>query len=152
MIREFQKCDGVLVLSWFDNEHDFKLWTADRFDKFPITAEDMEDCYAKEGVRAYSFACENNTSGHFTIRFIDESTVRLAMIAVDNTVRGKGMGRKMLTEAFEMVKSMGAEKVSICVFDENTAAVECYEKLGLKYTGKYEICSLGKYREMEKDL
>lgn len=152
MIAPFIKEHGSRVLSWINSKAAFDLWSAGRFDSFPINQHSLQEYYEKEGYGAYSFFEDGELKGHFASRWIDDSTVRLAFIVVDNTQRGKGLGSKMLTEAFSFIKDMGAENVSICVFDENAGAVNCYKKLGLEYTGEYTALSLGKYKEMKKTL
>lgn len=152
VILKYRASDAKTVLSWFDKKKDFMLWAADRFEKYPISPKDLNEYYEKESVKAYTFTYMGKQAGHFTMRFLNENTVRFALIVVDKNIRGCGIGQKMLTQAFALAKKMGAKYVSICVFDENEGAVNCYKKLGMEYTGKYEMYSLGKYREMKKEL
>ncbi len=153
MIKPFVKEHGSRVLSWLDTKAAFDLWSAGRFDSFPLKKDSLWEYYASEGYDAYSFFDQGELRGHFAKKRIDSLTVRLAFIVVDNTQRGKGLGSKMLKEAFGFIKDMGAENVSICVFDENAGAVNCYKKLGLDYTGENILVpNLGEYREMKKIL
>lgn len=152
VILKYRSSDAKTLLSWFDKKKDFMLWATDRFEKYPITPQDLNEYYEKRNVKAYTFTYMGKQAGHFTMRFLSENTVRFALIAVDKNIRGCGIGQKMLKQAFKLAKEMGAKYASICVFDENENAVNCYKKLGMEYTGKYEMHSLGKYREMKKEL
>ena len=45
--RKYQKEDAKEILSWIKTERDFRLWSADRYDKYPIKAEDINTNYEK---------------------------------------------------------------------------------------------------------
>ena len=77
-----------------------------------------DDCGSRIGFFRYSL----NT---------DSSEGFLASVIVDDKLRGKGYGREMiqlaLRYAFEIT---GAESVQLNVFNENTEAKRCYERIG----------------------
>ncbi len=151
-IRRYEKKDGKKVLSWFDSREEFELWEADRFKRFPINDDELNSYYEKEGIEAYSFIFEGELRGHFAVKPLNEKTARFFLIVLDKTLRGKGLGKRMLTLAMDFVKQRGCDEVSICVFDENEGAVNCYKALGFEYSGEEERKSKGIYREMVKEL
>ena len=151
-IRKYEKNDASKVLSWFDTKEEFELWEAERFKKYPITARELNAYYEKENVDAYTFIFEGALAGHFAIKFLNKKIARLFLIVLDKSIRGKGLGKKMVVEGMKLAKSMGAEEVSICVFDQNEGAVGCYKSLGFEYSGYEEEYAIGKYREMKKSV
>ena len=34
-LRKYKEEDANEIIKWIDNEKDFRLWTADRYDKYP---------------------------------------------------------------------------------------------------------------------
>ena len=82
------------------------MWSADRYDKYPITPDDMNayyDKYASSGqIWGMTAFDDNGIVGHLTMRFpnmgsLDE--VRLGFVIIDDLKRGKGYGKEMLSLA-----------------------------------------------------
>lgn len=139
-LRPYKACDANTITKWVKSEYAFRQWSADRYDHYPITAEDMNLYYDKDkntdrifGMTAFD---ETGVVGHFTMRYPhdkDHSEVRLGFVIVDDEKRGRGLGKEMLLlavwYAFEFLK---AEKVSLGVFENNTAAIRCYQSCGFR--------------------
>ena len=142
-LRPYKPCDAEKILSWCRDELDFRRWTSDRYDKYPITAEDMNhkyiqlngDCAEEDNFYPMTAFDENGPVGHFIMRYTDEakSVLRLGFVIVDSSRRGKGYGKEMirlaLRAAFDVFR---AEKVTIGAFDSNPAAFSCYRAAGFK--------------------
>lgn len=129
----------------------FRFWCADRFESYPITADDLNDQYENSpgSEDVYHFTAYNETGivGHINIRFPEPgnlNTVRFGYVIIDDTKRGQGLGKEMISLAlkysFEIMK---AERVTIGVFAENAAALNCYLSAGFKDTGIAEKFSFG---------
>ena len=98
----------------------------------------MYDECGKTGAFFPMTAVEEDIVGHLILRYTDEKheTVRFGFVIVDNAVRGSGRGRKMLELAKEYaVKVLNARKLTLGVFDVNTAALRCYKSVGFTETG-----------------
>ena len=73
--------------------------------------------------------------GHLIMRFTDEEkkVLRFGFVIVDDSKRGKGYGKEMLSLAlkysFEILK---VEKVTLGVFENNLPAYYCYKSVGFK--------------------
>ena len=83
------------------------------------------------------------------LRFNNEerTVVRLGFIIVDDTKRGKGYGKKMVQLATKYAfEFLGAEKVTLGVFDNNPSAYHCYKAAGFRETG--EIFNIPLFGEM----
>ena len=48
-LRPYKENDAKIIVSWIKDELAFRLWSADRYDHYPITAEDMNHHYAETG-------------------------------------------------------------------------------------------------------
>ncbi len=139
-LRPYKACDAEVITKWLKDEYAFRQWSADRYDKYPITPDDMNAYYDRDkdsgriwGMTAFD---ETGVAGHFTMRFPDEknlSEIRLGFVIVDSQRRGKGYGKEMLSLAirygFEILR---ADKISLGVFENNRAAIRCYEACGFQ--------------------
>lgn len=64
----------------------------------------------------------------------ESKSVYIWNIALDENMRGKGIGRKVLELALARIKNSGFTKVGLNVFSVNTPAIRLYESLGFKPT------------------
>lgn len=137
-LRPYKACDAEIITAWLKSEYAFRQWSADRYDNYPICADDMNMYYDKERNNANLFAMtafdETGPVGHFTMRYpqaenLDE--VRLGFVIVDDKKRGMGYGKEMVAlavqYAFDFLK---VKKVSLGVFENNQTALHCYRACG----------------------
>ena len=141
ILREFTKEDADIVRTWLETEEDLYRWSADRFNKFPLSGEDIMQNYGpqKESGRFIPLTMvdeDGNVSGHFIIRYPkddDDSTVRFGFVIVDPSIRGKGLGKEMLRLGIEYCKTIpGVKRIDLGVFENNPVARRCYESVGFK--------------------
>lgn len=139
-LRPYKARDAQAITQWSKDEYAFRQWSADRYEKYPVTPEDMNLYYDRDrnndriwGMTAFD---ETGIVGHFTMRFPDDHScdeIRLGFVIVDDKRRGKGYGKEMLSlairYAFEFVK---VKKISLGVFENNKAAIKCYESCGFE--------------------
>ena len=139
-LRPYKACDAEVITKWLKDEYAFLQWSADRYEKYPITPGDMNAYYDrdKDSGRIWGMTAFDGSEvvGHFTMRFPHEdnlSEIRLGFVIVDSQRRGKGYGRKMVSlavrYAFDFV---GVDKISLGVFENNRTAIRCYEACGFK--------------------
>lgn len=142
-LRTYKPIDADTILTWCKDERSFRKWTSDRYDSYPITADDINrkyvdfngDCAEPDNFYPMTAFDESGVVGHFIMRFTDEkkSVLRLGFVIVDDSKRGKGYGKGMillaLKYAFEIMK---ADKVTIGVFENNAPAYHCYQSAGFK--------------------
>lgn len=154
-LRPYKACDAETILSWCKDEESFRRWTSDRYDSFPITAEDMNkkyidnngDCPDPDNFYPMTAFDESGIVGSIILRYnnAERTIVRLGFIIVDDTKRGKGYGKKMVQMATKYAfEFLDAEKVTLGVFDNNLSAYHCYKAAGFKETGEnFNIPLLG---------
>ena len=142
-LRPYKPCDAQVILGWCKDEVTFRRWTSDRYDAYPITAEDMNkkyidcngDCLEPDNFFPMTAFDESGVVGHLIMRFTDEekSVLRFGFVILNDAIRGKGYGKEMirlaLKYAFEILR---VEKVTIGVFENNPAAYHCYKAVGFQ--------------------
>lgn len=166
-LRPYKPCDAETILGWCKDEQSFRKWTSDRYESYPITAEDMNrkyienngDCPESDNFYPMTAFDESGIVGSLILRFNNKerTIVRLGFIIVDDTKRGKGYGKKMVQLATKYAfEFLGAEEVTLGVFDNNPSAQYCYKAAGFQETGeKFDIPLFGEIwtvieLEMEK--
>ena len=138
-LRPYKKCDAKYIVSWLKDEVQFRKWCADRFEQYPISAEDMNNHYAQfedtDELFPMTAFDEDGVVGHLFMWFRDDKKkiVRFGYVVVDDTKRGKGLGKELLKlaiqYAFEILK---VEKITLGVFENNTFAHRCYQSVGFR--------------------
>lgn len=138
-LRPYKNCDAKYIVSWIKDEVSFRKWCADRFESYPIYAEDINNQYMSLAETDTFFQMtafdESGAVGHLILRFTDEekTILRFGFVIVDDTKRGKGYGKEMLSlalkYAFEILK---VEKVTLGVFENNIKAYYCYKAVGFE--------------------
>lgn len=146
-LRPYKKQDAETIVSWIGDERMFRLWSGDRYNKYPISAEDMNRFYmeCEEQGDFYEMTALDETGivGHFTLRSVEENPY-LCFVIIDPKKRGIGFGKEMLSLAlrysFEILR---VTKVSLNVFENNESAYYCYKALGFKEAEeKTESCQI----------
>ena len=152
-LRQYKPCDADNIVSWIKDEDALRKWSSDRFGDYPISAEDINNKYlenngdCKESDNFYPITAfdESGVVGHLILRYTDEEkkVIRFGFVIVDDSKRGKGYGKKMLTLAIKYAFDIfGAEKVTLGVFDNNGSAYYCYKAAGFVETGDETFCEL----------
>ena len=152
-LRPYKRSDATYICSWLKDEYSFHQWCADRYETFPLTAQQLNSQYDSfidyDWFYPWTAFDETGVVGHLTMRYLDEEkqNVRLGFVIVDDEKRGKGYGKEMmqlaLKYAFELLK---AKKVSLGVFENNPSAYQCYKAVGfheISEKGFYDISILG---------
>lgn len=136
-LRPYKNCDAQYITKWIKDEVVFHKWCADRYDSYPISAEDMNSYYAQflESDNFYPMTAfdESGVVGHMIMRFTDnkKTTIRFGFVIVDDSKREMGYGKEMLSLAikysFEILK---VKKITLGVFENNEPAYYCYKSVG----------------------
>lgn len=140
-LRPYKKCDAKYITSWINDEYSFRQWSADRFDTYPLTADKLNAYYDEYGNNDSYFEMtafnESGVVGHLIMRFPNENkdTLRFGFVIVDDSKRGMGYGKEMLSLAlkysFDILK---VSRVTLGVFENNPPAYHCYKSVGFRET------------------
>lgn len=136
-LRPYQPSDAAVITSWPKNEYLMRQWCADRYDRYPVTPEDMNTYHERnidgQHSRALTMTDCDDIVGYITLRTpADKPTEqRLGFVIVDDSKRGRGLGKALVSMAIKYAyEELGATKVSLGVFENNPSAIHCYEAAG----------------------
>ena len=138
-LRPFCLDDAEIILSWCKDKHSFRLWSADRYENFPVRPEDMMRQYEGDDKYTLTAIAGENVVGHILLRYPtdDKSIMRLGFIIVDDTKRGRGYGKQMIRLAIEYARrELGTSRITLGVFCDNLSALECYKSVGFRITSE----------------
>ena len=144
-LRPYRSDDAEKIVSWLTSEHAFALWSAGRYDAYPLTAENMNSRMKRDETgKVIALTMTDfgrSVVGHLLMRFFDErkEDLRFFSIIVDSALRGRGLGTTLLqlAEAFAL-DTLNAKRITISVFAENAPALACYDRLGYRLIGEDE--------------
>lgn len=146
-LRAYRKEDAAVICKWIRAEEELYRWSADRFNKFPLFENDIENNYLPqlEGGRFFPITAVDDNGiavGHFIIRYPrddDDSTVRFGFVIIDPGIRGKGYGKEMLRQGILYVMdNLKANRIDLGVFENNERAKKCYEAVGFREYNRRE--------------
>ncbi|MDE6413086.1 MAG: GNAT family N-acetyltransferase [Eubacterium sp.] len=140
-LRKYKTDDARFIVKWLKSEYAFRQWSADRYERYPITADDMNNYYSQYNDEMYILTAVDNNEiiGHLTIRFIDDKKkiARLGFVIVDDSKRGKGYGKQLVSSALNYAfDELKADKVTLGVFENNKPAINCYLSCGFEIVAR----------------
>ncbi len=143
ILRPYKPCDAVKIVSWCRDEDTFLRWGGAHIGDYPLTADVLDEKYQRDNggcVEADNFypftaAEDGKPVGSFILRYLhgDPKVLRIGWVIVDETLRGRGYGKSMLSLALRLgFEIMDARVVTIGVYEENIPARRCYEAAGFR--------------------
>ena len=139
ILRPYQPSDAAVITSWLKREYLMRQWCADRYERYPVTPEDMNAYHERyidgQRSRALTMTDGDDIVGYITLRIpADDSTEqRLGFVIVDDSKRGCGLGKALVSMAVKYAfETLEATKVSLGVFENNPSAIHCYESAGFR--------------------
>lgn len=145
-LEYFDREDFQQLIEWMNSEHLITNWAGSLF-KYPLT-EDSLDWYIEDTnnikssdsfiYKAVSTAT-GKTVGHISLGSISDKnkSARISRVLVGNTAeRGKGVCTGMIKAILKIgFEDLQLHRISLGVYDFNTAAIRCYEKCGFVKEG-----------------
>ncbi len=135
-IRPYKKIDLEIIRTWITDEISHMKWSGNSI-PFNFTAKLLEEKLVEAGEQGDESAFvatdnEGNLEGFFRMEIEHEKNAGFfRYIVVDGEKRGKGLGYQMLSLAVKYAFEVaGLKEVRLIVFDDNKAAIACYEKVG----------------------
>ena len=139
ILRKFIEADADEIVKWIKNERELRLWSADRYNNYPITSFDINknyiECQKNSNFYPLTLVDKNNIIGHLIIRNTnnDLTDFRLGFIIINPSYRKKGYGRRLIIETMNYAKKeYKAKKFNLGVFIDNDKALNCYKSVGFK--------------------
>ena len=113
VLDDFSEIIGILIIFTYKTSHKFRL-------KSPrLIIVDILD--------------------HFVLCDIGKDDFYIAEVAIDESLRGQGMGRKVLLDSINYAKRKGYKRVILDADFRNTGAKALYEKMGFKEFNKKRV-------------
>ncbi len=76
---------------------------------------------------------------HFVLCDIEERDLYLAEVAIDESQRGKGLGRQVVNDVIDYARSKGYDRIILDADLRNESAKKLYESIGFKQFNKKRI-------------
>lgn len=140
-LRPYKKCDAARIVTWIKDEWSMHQWCGRGFSAFPLTPDDLNARYEgwafDDSVYPMTAYDETGPVGHLYLAFKDEAktVLRFCCVIVDGEQRGKGYGTAMLRLALRYAFDfLGAERVTLGVYENNPSACRFYRALGFTDT------------------
>ena len=142
-LRPYEPSDAETIITWITDESTLRSWSADRYDHFPITADNInahyDDLSAERGdVHPLTAVIGQSIAGHMVLApaQYEPGAIRFMYVIVDDKRRGTGVGRRMLSLAVRYAfDELNAMKITLGVFENNPAAYRCYSSVGFRDLG-----------------
>lgn len=144
-LRPYQPSDAAVITSWLKSEYLMRQWCADRYERYPVTPEDMNAYHARhidgQRSRALTMTDGDEIVGYITLRVPADNPAeqRLGFVIIDDSKRGCGLGKALVSMAIKYAyEELGTTKVSLGVFENNPSAIHCYEAAGFHQVSRPE--------------
>ena len=149
-LRDFNENDASVIAGWLRSEEELYKWSADRFNKYPLSGKDINENYAPQletgrFIPLTAVDGSGEVAGHFIIRYPrddDDSSVRFGFVIINPKLRGKGYGKELLRLGIGYVKEhLTATRIDLGVFENNEDARHCYEAVGFSEYAR-RVCEM----------
>lgn len=94
---------------------------------------DPETSILKHGGHIYMACVGEETVGCVALESAGERVYELCKMAVKPTLRGRGVGRRLLEYAIEQARALGAESLSLGSSTKLPNAIHLYESVGFRH-------------------
>ena len=132
-LAPFKEEDFNRLISWTDSEELLFQFAGTIF-TYPLTAEQLETYLQDNNRVAFKVidTTSNEVIGHAEIYKTENNTAKICRVLIGNkTLRGKGLGQELIHELVSFsINSLQMKSIELNVYDWNTAAIRCYEKVG----------------------
>lgn len=130
-LRTFTPADFVRLKSWIDSEAMLQQFAGPIF-RYPLTNKQLHTYIEKPNRHAFAVMYQSRNIGHAEITLLENNTARLCRILIGETGdRGKGLGEQIIQALVDLCwNTFDAEEIELNVYEWNTAAIRCYEKVG----------------------
>lgn len=132
-LEPFKQEDFKRLISWIDSE-ELLVQFAGAIFTYPLTEEQLESYLEDRNRFAFKVidASSGNVIGHAEIYQTENHTAKICRVLIgDQSLRGKGFGQELIRELVSFsIQQLQIPSVELNVYDWNTGAIRCYEKVG----------------------
>ena len=130
-LRKFQLADMPSFLAAIHDAKTLMQFAGPAY-VFPLTAEQVLVDLQADDVRVFSMVTdEDEVVGHAQMQVLSDSVLLRRIVIWKASWRGQGWGRQMVQQLLDVAFTMPeVQQVRLNVFDWNTPAIRCYQRLG----------------------
>ena len=117
-LRPYKSADANIITTWLKSEYLMRQWCADRYERYPVTPDDMNS-YHQQYIDGHNSIALTMVDGEEIVGYItlrtpadDLSEQRLGFVIVDDSKRGKGLGK--LLSAWRLIMHSANSKPQKC--------------------------------------
>ncbi|OJE02740.1 aminoglycoside adenylyltransferase [Bacillus cereus] len=139
-LESFKKSDFKRLINWINSEEFLIQWSGNAF-TFPLDEQQLEKYIESANTLAFKVVDEetSNVIVHISLGKIDNinKSARIGKVLVGNTkMRGRSIGKHMMKAVLHIAfDELKLHRVTLGVYDFNTSAISCYEKIGFVKEG-----------------
>ncbi|MED3121107.1 GNAT family protein [Bacillus thuringiensis] len=139
-LESFKKSDFKQLINWINSEEFLIQWSGNAF-TFPLDEQQLEKYIESANTLAFKVVDEvtSDVIGHISLGQIDNinKSARIGKVLVGNTkMRGRSIGKHMMKAVLHIAfDELKLHRVTLGVYDFNTSAISCYEKIGFVKEG-----------------
>ncbi|MCC7358167.1 MAG: GNAT family N-acetyltransferase [Anaerolineales bacterium] len=142
-LHPFERADYARLIGWAESPEFLMQWAGPIF-TYPLDAAQLDRyrllASGDPPTRyIYTARLDDRPVGHIELSQVDrrQRSATLARVLVAPEARGRGIGRRMVTAALAVgFDQLGLHRIDLNVFDFNTAALACYERVGFVTEGR----------------
>lgn len=139
-LEPFKRSDFKRLINWIDSEEFLIQWSGNAF-TYPLHEQQLEKYIESENTLAFKVIDEETKEviGHIPLGQIDHinKSARIGKVLVGDTrMRGRSIGKHMMKAVLHIAfDELKLHRVTLGVYDFNTSAISCYEKIGFVKEG-----------------
>lgn len=139
-LETFKKSDFKQLIGWIDSEEFLIQWSGNAF-AYPLNEQQLENYIESSNTLAFKVIDEQSLEvvGHISLGQIDNinKSARIGKVLVGDTkMRGRSIGKLMMKAVLQVAfEELKLHRVTLGVYDFNTSAISCYEKIGFVKEG-----------------
>ncbi|HDR6311260.1 TPA: GNAT family N-acetyltransferase [Bacillus cereus] len=139
-LEPFKRSNSKQLINWIDSEEFLIQWSGNAF-TYPLNEQQLEKYIASENTLAFKVIDEESKKviGHISLEQIDNinKSARIGKVLVgDKKMRGRSIGKHMMRAVLQIAfEELKLHRVTLGVYDFNTSAISCYEKIGFVKEG-----------------
>lgn len=139
-LEPFKRSDFKQLINWIDSEGFLIQWSGNAF-TYPLHEQQLEKYIESENTLAFKVIDEETKEviGHISLGQIDNinKSARIGKVLVGDTrMRGRSIGKHIMKAVLHIAfDELKLHRVTLGVYDFNTSAISCYEKIGFVKEG-----------------
>jgi RimJ/RimL family protein N-acetyltransferase len=131
-LEEFNSSAYDTLISWVESEEALMQFAGPGL-SFPLTPAQLDDSLNDENRWAFKVIPENTQMmvGYGEVYLTDHAACLGRILVGDKDLRGKGIGTEIVRHLVQFAfRELGKTRAELNVFDWNTNAIKCYERVG----------------------